>query len=183
LPLKLKPRASFELTSPRKGPILRFAVEDEFREGLNVKGIVLSGLIALFLLSPFCRSAMAQERPSPQERPPGREQPRGAEAAEEEKSWTDWFFGRTQIIYMLYLGAVLILGAVVLPRLAGWIFHPKSQSFIIVLVVLILIVALIFRETVVVMIEEKSPFFIGGTILFVCFIALVFMAKEKKKED
>lgn len=158
-----------------------------------MKGFALSGLIAVMLVSslgaPGIVLAAGQQAEQQEGRRGGPQEGQGGGGRDEreaelvQKTWFQKMLGPTQIKYLLMMGAVLILGAVVLPRLAGWVFHPKSQSFIIVLIVVGLGVALWQRDVVIGMVEEKSPFFIGGAILMACFIALIFIAKERRKED
>ena len=38
--------------------------------------------------------------------------------------------GDNAIKIILIIGAIAILGGVVVPRLSGWIFNPKSSSFV-----------------------------------------------------
>lgn len=101
----------------------------------------------------------------------------GIRTSEEEVS----LFGPTQIKFLLILAAVIILGIVVIPRLSGWIFHPKSMSFIYVILAIGAIIAVWQRKAMAVIIEDKSPFFYGIVGLLVLFAILIFFAKEKKE--
>ena len=103
----------------------------------------------------------------------------GIRTSEEEVS----LWGPTQIKFLLILGAVAILGMVVVPRLSGWIFHPKSWSFMYVVLAILAGVAVWQREAMARTLEEKTPFFYGVVGLLVLFFVLIFFAKEKKKAD
>lgn len=89
----------------------------------------------------------------------------------------------TEVVrFVLLMLAVLIIGAVVIPRLGGWIFNPKDQSFLYVLLAIIGVVVVWLREPLLEFKNEHTGLFALFTILFVVFIVLVFLAKDKGKK-
>ena len=88
-------------------------------------------------------------------------------------------FDDAAIKFMLILIAVIILGAVVIPRLAGWVFHPTNASFFYVLIAIIVGLAVWQRNNLTKLIAENKPFVIGIGIVVAVIVALALAAKDK----
>ena len=81
--------------------------------------------------------------------------------------------------FVLILIAVIIMGAVVIPRLAGWVFHPTNASFFYVLIAIVLAVAVWQRNNLTKLISDNKPFLIGIGIVVGVIVALALAAKDK----
>ena len=84
--------------------------------------------------------------------------------------------------FILIALAAVVLGGVVLPRLAGWIFHPTNRSFLYIFFVVLGAIGIWQFNNIKELVEENKFYAIVGAVGIAIIIAMAGIAKDKTKD-